>query len=237
MNVKPALKSAFKYKLGSESFKRAFKLYNSTLKNPPKGIDEDQTHIFKLLWESVHISTILDDVTHQATSISILDHSLVAMCTAYECYVKDCFAWSLVNFRNYGRKYVSTLSTPVKEMAKYEYDPLKNAGNIFSDKEGQAFKLFDNGKKLFRDVLEFDLFKDDKTEELLWKIFQTRHCIIHNGGKPDQLWRSKTKNSKFQKDAKTLRKYDRNVHNQFHELYVRLYSHFFKKKPVLVHEK
>lgn len=231
LKARPGLKKSFyySYKRGKKSFEQAYKTYRYTIDNPPKDIDRDQSHIFKVLWESVHMSNILDDITRNSTSISILDHALVAMCTAYECYVKDCFCWSLNNIPLYARRYVSTLSTPVKEMARYEYDPLGKAGDIFSDREGQAFKIFDNGKKLFREALEFEIFENTKKEELLWKIFQTRHCIIHNGGNPDTIWRLKTRNAKFRKDSKTLNTYADTLHDEFHFFYARLYRHIFKK--------
>ncbi len=229
LKARPELKQSFYYERGSKSFRLAYKMYQRILNNPPKGIHRDQSRIFKVLWESVHIITILDEVTRDSRSVSILDHALVAMCTAYECYVKDCFCWSLNNIPLYAQRYVSTLSTPVKEMARYEYDPLGKAGDIFLDREGQAFKIFDNGKKLFREALEFEIFENTKKEELLWKIFQTRHCIIHNGGNPDTMWHLKTKNVKFRKDPKTLNRYIDALHDEFHFFYARLYRHIFKK--------
>ena len=236
LEANPTLKDTFNFDRTASSFERAHKLYQSVLRKPHTKQDDDQICMFKVLWEAVDICKLLNDHLQKATRLSILDHALVAMCTAYECYAKDAFCSVLINIPSYAQRYVSTLSVPVKEMAKYHYNPLKQAGKIFTDREGQSFKIFENGKKLFRDVLDFDLFESSDSEDILWKIFQTRHCIIHNGGKPDSLWRLKTKHSKFSKNATTLKSYISILHNEFHWFYFRLYKHLFKKAPSSIKE-
>ncbi|MDI6655604.1 MAG: hypothetical protein QME59_06955, partial [Candidatus Hydrothermarchaeota archaeon] len=69
-------------------------------------------------------------------------------CTAYECYARDCFRWILNNIPIYAKRYIGNLSIPVKELGDYDFKLLQNAGNIFNDREGQSFKIFEEGKKI-----------------------------------------------------------------------------------------
>lgn len=230
----PNLKNSFKYTIGSKRHDQASEMYNETIENPPKDITQDQICTYKILWEGVHISRALDVMSKLGYNISVLEQSLVAMCTAFECYCKDSTQWIIDNIPDYSKKYLGSLTMPTKELGKHDFEPLKNAGNIFNEKEGKGFKIFDDGKKIYSDIIGFDLFENEKHEMTIWKIFQTRHCIIHNGGKPDLLWKQKTKGAKFKKDVATLNSYIEYLHEEYHSLFYRLYLHLFNKKPTVV---
>jgi len=229
LKLHPELRKSFKY--GRKTFKKAVAIYEKVLSAPPKDITKEQLMLYKVIWESIHTSHLLDEITHQANYKAVLEQALVATCTAYECLVRDSFQWALNNVSGYAKKYISTQGMPIKELAKYDYKPLENAGTIFSDKEGTKFMIFENGKKVYSDILQFKIFRNKKIENKLWRIFQTRHCIIHNGGKPDAIWKRNTRNSKFKTDITTLKRYIEILHNEFHIFFIRLYQYNFKKKP------
>jgi hypothetical protein len=230
----PHLEKSFKYNYKSKSYQKAFNIFDEIAKNPPKDIDVEQLCTYNLLWSSIRISKLLDMQTENAYDTSILDQSLVAMCTAFECFARDIFEWILNNFPEYAKKYIGSLSIPIKAVGKYGFEPLKNSGHIFAENDGKDFRIFENGKRLYREVIGFGLFRSEKNEMKLWKIFQTRHCIIHNGGNPDLTWKQKTKNAQFKKNVSTLVAYIDYLHDEFHILYYRLYIHFFKDKPTYI---
>lgn len=231
----PIIKKSFEYSLESEkTSEKAYKIYSRIIAKPPKDIPHSELHIFKILWQGVNSSKQLDNLTKDAHNIIVLEQALVAMCTAYEIIIKETIQWTLNNFPEFSKRYIGSLSFPVKELGKYKFEPLKNAGSIFLWREGKDFKIFDNGKKSYKEILKFDLFKNKRRENKLWKVLQTRHCIIHNAGKPDIKWKKKTKNAKFKKDAKILISYTNMLHTEFHEFYYRFYKHIFKRKPKIV---
>ncbi len=230
----PELRSTFNFRINKGSENKAMEIYYKLLNDPPSDLKGEEICLFKAIFEGIHVIKLFEDLSKKASNKVILEHSVIAMCTAYEIYCRDSLAWVLNNLPEYGKRYIGKSSIPLKELAKFGYDPLGKAGDIFFEKECQAFKIFENGKKCYTEILGFELFEDKKTEKTAWKIFQTRHCIIHNGGKPDTRWKRKTGKKKLDLTPKTLMKYVEFIHDLFHTHYARLYIKLFNSHPTYV---
>lgn len=165
------------------------------------------------------LAKILRDLEESLTKKVLLEQAIVTSCTAYECYLKEQIPWLLKYNEDSARRFLGALNKPIKEAGKYNFDLMGNVDKIYKGEfENKLMPVFPDVLTFYNDVFKIKLFKNKKEKKYVEKIFQMRHCIIHNGGKPDSKWRQKTKGAKYILNKDICWKYITKIHLKLHDI-------------------
>ena len=174
----------------------------------------DITYLF---WRYADVVGHLREQFSLRESKVLLEQTIVSACTAYECFLKELIPWILANNSDCARKFLGSVNRPIKELGKYDFDPLANVALVYEDIYGKKLMpVFPDVFEFYRDILKINILDDEKYRKHLEIIFQMRHCIIHNAGKPDEEWTRKTKNAPFRIDWGSVRTCFKKIHNALH---------------------
>ncbi len=169
-------------------------------------------------WKYSDIAVRLNDMSRSLSNKVILEQSIVAACTSYECYLKDMIPWILKNNKKAAKKFLGNISDPIKTAGKYGFDLLGNVDKIFLDiYGGKTFPIFPNLEEFYKKYFGISLFFTNKEKSHIEEIFEIRHCIVHNEGKPDKKFTQKTGKKKMIINYSTTRKHCVKIHEKLHD--------------------
>ncbi len=176
----------------------------------------DLTYTF---WKYADVVRILRVWQRKFSKKVVLEQSIVAACTAYESFLREMIPWVLKNNKESARRFLGRVGkVSVMELGKYDFDPMTNAHRIFAEEyENPLFPVFPKVVEFFRDVIPIKMFSGKREERYVEKIFQVRHCIVHNAGKPDERWNAKTGGAKFRIDLRNSSNYVGRIDFKLHE--------------------
>lgn len=148
-------------------------------------LDALQCLILKIYNKYADSIYLIDDVVIDNWGKKVLlEQSIVTACTGLECYLYEMIPWILKNNKDASKRFLGSIGKPIKNLGKYDFQPLENVSKIFRDKyKNKHFPVFPDMKEFYHDKFEIELFGEN--EEDFKEIFQVRHCIVHNAGKPD----------------------------------------------------
>jgi hypothetical protein len=169
-----------------------------------------------------HVTALMKGLRNRV----LLEQALVCACTAYECFSREMIPWILRNDRESAKRFLGSLTKPVKELGKYDFDPIKNVDKIFSELYEKRFMpVFPDVMDFYNATLRIELFRSKRGRKYMEKIFQMRHCIVHNEGKPDERWKRTTRNAQFRIDRRTVARYCVKVHEKLHDAAWQIFEH------------
>lgn len=175
----------------------------------------DVTYLF---WKYCHVVKRVETMLGDLSSNVLLEQAIVSACTAYECYLKEMIPWILRNHKNSGKRFLGTINKPIKDLGKYDFDPMKNVDKIYLEIYGKRnMPVFPDLVMFYGDIIGIALFRSKRDRDYLEKIFQMRHCIVHNEGKPDDKWKKLTNNARFRIDPRTTHRYCIKVDEKLHD--------------------
>lgn len=175
----------------------------------------DLTYTF---WKYADVVRVLRKVQKYMEQRILLEQAIVASCTAFECFLKSMIPWVLKNHNESAKRYLGTVALPTKELGKFDFDPTGNVDKVFlHGYRNRLFPVFPDVVEFYKQVLGVDLFWSKREKQYVKKIFEVRHCIVHNAGKPDARWRRRTKGAKFTLDLYHTRKYVLKIHTKLHD--------------------
>jgi hypothetical protein len=155
----------------------------------------------------------------------LLEQTIVTSCTAYECFLKEMIAWILGHNRECARRFLGSIGKPIKDLGKYDFDPLSHVTAIYHDTRGnKIMPVFPDVVDFYHDTLKITLFDDADHQKDVERIFQIRHCIVHNAGKPDEQWRRKEKSESFRMDLESVEGYFKTIHDALHQASSAIYK-------------
>jgi hypothetical protein len=155
----------------------------------------------------------------------LLEQSIVASCTAYECFLKEMIPWVLGHDEQCARRFLGSMGRPIKELGKYDFEPLPHVAAIYQDTFGKKLMpVFPDVVDFYRETLKIELFDDEDDQREVEEVFQIRHCIVHNAGKPDDQWRQKNPGKRFRMGRAAVWKYGHTVHSALHGASVAIYK-------------
>ena len=192
-------------------------------------------HVALTYWKYADVVRVLRMYEKEMEKNVLLEQAIVAACTAYERFLKDMIPWVLKNHRLAAKKYLGRINRPVKELGRFDFDALGNVDEVFlQEYQDKQFPVFPEVVEFYKDILGLDLFWDQKEARYVERIFEVRHCIVHNAGKPDTRWKTRTGGAKYSTDRKHTDKYLFKIHTKLHDsgaLIYKLLDLNLKKAP------
>jgi len=191
-------------------------------KEVPCHIVADITYLF---WRYSDVVRHLREKYQLRENDVLLEQTIVTSCTAYECFLKEMIPWILKNNPEIAKRFLGKLNKPIKDLGKYNFDPYSNVEFLYEDVYGKKLMpVFPDIHDFYRDILKINILEESKNRELLENIFQARHCIVHNAGKPDDAWIRKTNNAPFPKDLKAVKEAFVKIHDALHDASTAIYK-------------
>ncbi len=187
-------------------------------------------------WKYADIANQINKWKDSLTNRVLLEQSIVTMCSAFECYLKELIPWILKNNEESARRFLGGLNEPTKSLGRYKFEPLKHINKIYIDINKQSH-VFDDLMTQYKEYFNIPIFFTKREEEYVRKIYQVRHCIVHNESKPDAKWRALTKGAKFEIDRNTTWKYIIKIHEKMHDVSSQVFDYMkLNKKYYPWHE-
>lgn len=176
----------------------------------------DTTYVF---WKQAYLASKIKSMRDSLTNRVLLEQAIVTICSAYECYLKELIPWILKNHKNSAKRFLGGLREPTKFLGKYKFEPLKHVDKIYFEiNQNKQLPLFDDLLTQYKEYFDISLFFTKQEEKYVKKIYQVRHCIVHNEGKPDAKWHALTKGAKFEINEKTTWEYMTKLHEKMHDV-------------------
>lgn len=182
----------------------------------------DVTYTF---WKYADVVRIFRMYQRDMKQKVLLEQAVMASCTAYECFLKRMIPWILSNHEESAKRYLGTIGLPMKELGKFDFDPMGNVDRVFlHEYRNRLFPVFPEVVKFYKDIFGIDLFWSKREAKYVDKIFAVRHCIVHSAGKPDQRWKKRTRGAKYVVDLRHAGRYVLKVHTKLHDTGVLVYD-------------
>jgi hypothetical protein len=207
-----------------ETPKKTAKLANEIFKKGIGGhLTADITYTF---WKYADFANDLKGQTNLINNKVLLEQAIVAVCTAYEYFLKEMIPWVLKNNKDAAKRFLGRIDKPIKTLGKYGFDILGNVDKIFFELyRDKLFPIFPDVYKFYKEIFRIDLFSSKKEKKYIEFIFEIRHCIVHNEGKPDKRYFQKTGKKKLIINQSTTRKYCIKIDEKLHDVSSQIFTY------------
>ncbi len=116
----------------------------------------------------------------------------------------------------------------MKELGKYGFDPMGRVDEIFRDETiGKQMPMFPDLVDFYAGILQIQVFDTKRQHDFVARVFDMRHCIVHNGGRPDARWIARTKGAKLALDQRLAERAVRAVDERLHQVSASVYRNLF----------
>jgi hypothetical protein len=171
-----------------------------------------------MYWKYCDVVSYIKTHMKEMSNKVLLEQAIVTACTSYEIYLKEMIPWILKNHEESTKRFLGKLTKPIKDLGKYNFDLLGNVDDVYLELYGsKMMPVFPDLEEFYKDNFQIQLYSSKKEKIFVEKIFQVRHCIVHNAGKPDEQWRRKTGNAKFRIDEYVTERYCIKIHEKLHD--------------------
>lgn len=183
----------------------------------------DITYTF---WKYADLASILKESADSMNNKVLLEQAIVTACTAYECFLKEMIPWILKNNKKVAKRFLGGIDKPIKTLGKYDFDVLGNSDKLYLEfYADKLFPLFPDVYKFYKEIFGINPFYSEREKGYVELIFQVRHCIVHNEGKPDKKWLQKTRKKKLTINNITTKKYCIKLHEKLHDIAYQIFMY------------
>lgn len=156
-------------------------------------------------WKYADVVRILGAVLDGIQKQVLLDQAIVAGCTAYERFLKDMIPWVLKNHPPAAKAYLGTMSKQVKELGKFDFEPMKNVDAVFLEDHPSGRFPLREVVEFYSNTLKLGLYPTEQEAAEIQRIFEVRNAIVHSAGRADDLWRTRTRGAELKTDRNQTR--------------------------------
>ena len=176
-------------------------------------------------WKYSHVVSLLSNLQKNLDEAVLLEQAIVTSCTALESFLKEMIPWVLKNHSDSARRYLGSLNRPIKELGKYGFDPMGRVDEIYRDETiNKQLPVFPDLVEFYEGIIKVRPFETGKQRDFIAKVFEVRHCIVHNAGRPDARWRTKMKGAEFPQGQRFAERAVLAIDDRLHDVSVSIYK-------------